>query len=102
MTTKRTFLTLSLGALAGACLPSQAQGFPSKPITLVVPFAPGGATDTTLDKTAVLALDTMAGTVATKTLTPAGGTKAKLDVGLAAGEVLFFKYKNGRSFVRQP
>lgn len=61
----------------------------------------GGATDATLDKTAVLALDTMAGTVATKTLTPAGGTKAKLDVALAPGEVLFFKYKNGRPFVRQ-
>ncbi|MEZ5645950.1 MAG: tripartite tricarboxylate transporter substrate-binding protein [Burkholderiaceae bacterium] len=41
---KKTVLTMALGLFAaGAAL---AQGFPGKPITIVVPFAAGGPTDT--------------------------------------------------------
>jgi len=44
---KRT-LVHALGIVAGATIvaTTQAQGFPSKPIRLIVPFPPGGATDT--------------------------------------------------------
>jgi tripartite-type tricarboxylate transporter receptor subunit TctC len=41
-TTRRTLLSL---ALAAACLPAAAQTYPDKPVTIIVPQAPGGAND---------------------------------------------------------
>ncbi len=41
----RLLLALSLAATALAAMPAQAQEFPTKPITLIVPFPPGGPTD---------------------------------------------------------
>src|SRR5882672_966789 len=43
----RTTIRLILGAaLAAAAAIAAAQSFPSRPVTLIVPFPPGGSTDT--------------------------------------------------------
>ena len=49
---RRSFAVLAAGALAGlalvaAALPAAAQGYPSRPITLIVPWGAGGGTDAT-------------------------------------------------------
>ncbi|VCU70363.1 Tripartite tricarboxylate transporter family receptor [Pigmentiphaga humi] len=45
--TRRACLSILAAALAGAGAMAHAAGFPESPITIVVPFPPGGPTDTT-------------------------------------------------------
>jgi len=47
MAKRQTLYTLALAAGIMACSTVMAQGFPNKPITIVVPWPPGAATDST-------------------------------------------------------
>ena len=42
---RRTLLALGGFAAASRIVPAQAQGFPTRPLRVVIPFAAGGSTD---------------------------------------------------------
>jgi hypothetical protein len=70
-------------------------------LSFTLSFDFGASTDATLDEGAIMALDITTGAATPRALASTGAATAKLDVSLPAGDVLFFKYKNGRPFVRQ-
>ena len=85
MTTRRQLLT-TLAAASAAALPlvSRAETFPSKPITLLVPFAPGGIADITA-RTVAQAMGPLLGqTVIVENKPSAGSIVASLAVAKAA------------------
>ncbi|MBC7585435.1 tripartite tricarboxylate transporter substrate-binding protein [Tardiphaga sp.] len=63
-------------AFAMVTSPAWAQNYPSKPITLLVPFAAGGATDTVARVTAVTMSKLLGQTIIIENATGAGGTIA--------------------------
>ena len=63
-------------AFAIATFPAHAQTYPSKPITLLVPFAAGGATDTVARVTAASMSKLLGQTIIIENATGAGGTIA--------------------------
>ncbi len=62
------------GSLALRAVPAQAQDFPSRPITMIVVFAPGGATDVLARIVADHMMRTLGQRVVVENLSGAGGT----------------------------
>jgi tripartite-type tricarboxylate transporter receptor subunit TctC len=94
MQLKRTLITL-LGLATAAF--AQAQGaWPSKPITLVVPFAAGGPTDVVARTLAAAMTKTLGQTVVVENKLGAGGTVAAGHVAKSAPDgYTFFIHHNG-------
>src|SRR5215470_14264065 len=42
----RKLLAIAFAVLAGACTVSAQESYPSRPVTMIVPYPPGGVTDT--------------------------------------------------------
>mgnify|MGYP006164745991 CR=1 FL=1 len=72
---RRSLLSMGLTMLAGACMGSaQAQEFPTKPITLIVPFPAGGPTDRHMRTLADLAGKQLGQSIIVENKPGAGGT----------------------------
>ena len=73
---RRRFLHLAAGAAALPVLPraSFAQAFPNRPITLIVPFPPGGSTDVAARIAADHMSRTLGQQIVVQNVSGAGGT----------------------------
>ena len=85
---RRQFLKLASGALALPAVSrnAQAQGYPNRPITLVVPYPPGGPTDTIARLLAERMRAPLGQPIVIENVSGAGGTIAVTRVGRAAGD----------------
>ncbi|OYU72812.1 MAG: ABC transporter substrate-binding protein, partial [Burkholderiales bacterium PBB5] len=97
MTNRRTLLALGVAtaSLMGATA-AQAQGYPTRPITLVVPFAAGGPTDVVARALSIPMGKALGQTVLVENKVGAGGTLAAGAVARSANDgYTFLIHHNG-------
>jgi tripartite-type tricarboxylate transporter receptor subunit TctC len=85
----------ALAALALAVpLAAGAQGYPTKPVSLMVPFAAGGPTDTVARSLAAAMSRPLGGTIVVENVPGAGGTiaPARLKTSVADGHTLLLAH----------
>lgn len=80
MLNRRSLAGLGLGAAASLAAPASAQAFPNRPIRVLVPFAPGGNSDTMMRMIQPRMSEFLGATIVIENRTGAGGA-------LAAGAV---------------
>src|SRR5262245_25368697 len=78
------FFALLGAAVLSAAAPASAQSYPTRPITLVVPFAPGGSASTAARSVADRMSDTLGQQIVIDNRGGAGGTVATRAVAKAA------------------
>ena len=83
----KTTIRLALGALALACTAAHAQNFPTRPITLVVPFAAGGPTDVVARMMAIPMGKSLGQSVVVENVNGAGGTVGATKVARSAPNI---------------
>jgi tripartite-type tricarboxylate transporter receptor subunit TctC len=84
---RREFLTsiaASAAAMTVAAPAVRAQAFPSRPVTIIIPFAPGGGSDVVARAIAPLMGQKLGGTVVVENVSGAAGTIASTRVSRAA------------------
>lgn len=88
MVIRQTISSVMVGVscYAAAVLPAQSQSYPSRPITLVVPFAAGGSNDVIARILTEHMAKTLGQTIAIENDGGAGGTTATRRVAQAAGD----------------
>src|SRR5438309_5703692 len=80
---RKPIAAVALALFAGIAA-AQAQNFPTKPVTLIVPFPPGGSTDTAARIVAEKMRATLGQSVVIENVGGAGGTIAMARVARAA------------------
>jgi tripartite-type tricarboxylate transporter receptor subunit TctC len=85
---RRTILRLAAAALAAPALPrvARAQTYPSRPITIIVPYPPGGPTDTIARLLAERMRATLGAPIVIENVSGAGGTLGVARVAKAPGD----------------
>ena len=95
-TTRLLAAAVSIAALGTAGMAAHAQGYPNKPVTLVVPFAAGGPTDVVARSIGAAMTKTLNQTVVIENKTGAGGTLAAAYVARATPDgYIFLIHHNG-------